>query len=58
MSAIGQPERTTQNRVIALLREELGYDFLGDWTKRANCNIEECLRVFIQKQFNFLLRET
>ncbi len=34
MSPIGQPERVTQNRVIALLRDELGYDTLGDWTDR------------------------
>ena len=43
MLDIGQPERTTQTRVIALFREELGYDYLGDWTERANSNIEEGL---------------
>ena len=43
MSAIGQPERHTQNRVITLLRQELGYRFLGDWTDRHNSNIEEHL---------------
>lgn len=41
---IGQPERATQNRVVALLRDELGYRGLGDWTDRAdNSNIEETL---------------
>ena len=41
---IGQPERTTQNRVIELFRNELGYRYLGDWTDRAtNSNIEEGL---------------
>ena len=41
---IGQPERATQHRVIALLRDELGYDYLGDWTHRTdNSNIEEHL---------------
>ena len=44
MSTIGQPERETQNRVIALFRNELGYRYLGDWTDRPdNSNIEETL---------------
>ena len=42
MSSIGKPERATQNRVIALFRDELGYRYLGDWTDRdGNSNIEE-----------------
>ena len=44
MSPIGQPERATQNRVIALFRDELGYRYLGDWSDRpANSNIQEDL---------------
>jgi len=44
MSTIGQPERATQNRVIALFRDELGYCYLGDWTDReGNSNVEEKL---------------
>jgi type I restriction enzyme R subunit len=44
MSTIGKPERVTQDRVIALFREELGYRYLGDWSDRAaNSNIEEKL---------------
>jgi len=44
MSTIGQPERATQDRVIALFRDELGYRYLGDWTDRdGNSNIEEGL---------------
>jgi type I restriction enzyme R subunit len=44
MSDIGKPERTTQNRVIALFRDELGYRYLGDWADRdGNSNIEEGL---------------
>jgi type I restriction enzyme R subunit len=44
MSVVGQPERTTQNRVIALFRDELGYRYLGDWADRGgNSNIEEGL---------------
>ena len=41
MSTIGQPERATQNRVLTLFRDELGYRQLGDWTDRPNnSNIE------------------
>ncbi len=41
---IGQRERVTQNRVIALFRDELHYWYLGDWTYRdGNSNIEEGL---------------
>lgn len=44
MIIIGQPERTTQNRVIALFRDELGYQYLGDKTDLPNnSNIEEAL---------------
>ena len=43
MSTVGQTERETQARVIALFRDELGYDYLGDWTDRVNSNIEEGL---------------
>jgi type I restriction enzyme R subunit len=44
MSDIGKPERATQNRIVALFRDELHYDYLGDWTDRPNnSNIEEGL---------------
>ena len=44
MPPIGQSERATQNRVIALFREELGYTYLGDWGDRlGNSNVEEGL---------------
>jgi hypothetical protein len=43
-SQIGKSERTTQNRVIKLFNDELGYRYLGDWTDRENnSNIEEGL---------------
>src|SRR2546427_12333202 len=42
LSNVGQPERATQDRVIALFRDELGYRYLGDWIDRdGNSNIEE-----------------
>ena len=44
MNDIGKPERATQDRVIALFRDELGYRYLGDWRDRdGNSNIEENL---------------
>jgi type I restriction enzyme R subunit len=44
MPNIGQPERATQDRVVALFRDELNYRYLGDRTDRAgNSNIEESL---------------
>jgi len=44
MNNVGKLERLTQNRVITLFREELGYRYLGDWTDReGNSNIEEDL---------------
>src|ERR1035437_243693 len=44
MSDVGKTERITQNRVIRLFHEELGYRYLGNWTDRPNnSNIEETL---------------
>ena len=44
MSTIGQIERLTQNRIIKLFREQLGYQYLGNWEDRFNnSNIEETL---------------
>ncbi|MGQ0801639.1 MAG: type I restriction endonuclease subunit R [Pseudomarimonas sp.] len=44
MNAVGQPERATQNRVIRLFCEQLGYRYLGDWSERTgNSNVEESL---------------
>ena len=50
MSAVGQKERATQNRVVALFRDRLGYDYLGDWADRDNnSNVEEThLRSFLK----------
>jgi type I restriction enzyme, R subunit len=39
---IGQMERVTQNRIVKLFREKLGYEYLGNWEERLNNhNIEE-----------------
>jgi len=44
MNSIGQSERATQDRIISLFRDELGYRYLGDWRDRAdNSNVEEDL---------------
>jgi type I restriction enzyme, R subunit len=42
MSAIGTPERETQERVLKLFKSELRYRYLGNWIDRPNnSNIEE-----------------
>ena len=44
MSTVGQRERRTQRRVVTLFREQLGYDYLGDWTDlEGNANIDQAL---------------
>src|SRR4051812_9156546 len=50
MSTIGQIEKKTQQRVVKLFREKLGYDYLGDRTDReGNRNIEpELVRAFLR----------
>lgn len=52
MSTVGQKERVTQNRVIKLFEEQLGYDYLGNWEERENNrNIEtEYLSQWLKSQ--------
>jgi len=52
MNAFAVPERITQDRVVRLFRDELGYRYLGDWTDRdGNSNIEEpLLTAWLTKQ--------
>jgi type I restriction enzyme, R subunit len=41
MSNVGQLERKTQDRVVGLFRESLGYRYLGNWeTRLGNSHIE------------------
>jgi type I restriction enzyme R subunit len=41
MNGVGQPERATQDRIVRLFRDELGYRVLGDWTDRGGNNVED-----------------
>ena len=42
MGKIGDIERITQNRIVELFKNQLEYDYLGDWQDREdNSNIEE-----------------
>ena len=43
MTTVGQIEKRTQARVVALFRERLGYDYLGDKSDLDNRNIEATL---------------
>ena len=36
MSTVGEKERRTQDRVITLFSDTLGYAYLGDWQDRPN----------------------
>lgn len=52
MSTVGQTEKRTQQRVVKLFRDTLGYEYLGDWTEREdNGNTEPgLLRTFLKKR--------
>ncbi len=52
MSTVGQKERATQDRVVKLFCEQLGYRSMGNWGYRSdNSNIEEVdLRPFLKRQ--------
>lgn len=40
MTTVGQREKATQARVVALLQHRLGYRYLGNWIDRDNSNID------------------
>jgi type I restriction enzyme, R subunit len=52
MNTVGEIEKKTQQRVVRLFRDQLGCDYLGDWTEReGNRNIEEdLLRAFLREK--------
>lgn len=54
MSNIGDTERITQNRIVKFFKDELNYDYLGNWEyRKENSNIEtELLEAFLKKQGN------
>ena len=44
MSDVGQVERKAQKRVVALIRDQLGYEYGGNWAHReGNSNVETAL---------------
>jgi type I restriction enzyme R subunit len=48
--SIFEKERKTQNRVIGLFHNMLGYTYIGDWQDRENSNIEQgYLRKYLKK---------
>ncbi|MCZ7616191.1 MAG: type I restriction endonuclease [Ignavibacteriaceae bacterium] len=53
MSEVGQRERETQNRIVKLFKDKLGYTYLGNWEERENnSNIEEELLTSYLKRKN------
>ena len=43
MRTVGQLEKQTQKNVIEFFKQELGYDYLGNWQHHDNSNIEKKL---------------
>ena len=52
MTTVGQIERLTQDRVVALFQTHLAYDYLGNWEDREiNGNIEtKILHQYLRKR--------
>ena len=51
MSKVGEIERATQNRVVKLFTEKLGYEYLGNWEEREgnSCIEQDALRAFLAR---------
>ena len=51
MNTSNTTEKQTQDRVIKLFSDELGYEYLGNWAEReGNSNVEELqLKAFLEK---------
>lgn len=48
---VGQGESKTQDRVVKLFKEKMGYSYLGSWEDRDNSNIEETYLIkFLERQ--------
>ncbi|MGL5914062.1 MAG: type I restriction endonuclease subunit R [Bacteroidales bacterium] len=54
MAQIGDRERATQNRLVGLFKNELKYNYLGNWEERENNrNVEEdLLRKYLSKHYS------
>ena len=54
MGKVGQIERITQNRIVQLFKNQLQYEYLGNWEERDNnSNIEEAeLRKYLQSKYS------
>ncbi len=50
--SVGQIEKQTQDRVVALFRDRLRYSYLGNWKDRPNnpCIEPELLAAWLRKQ--------
>lgn len=45
MTTVGQIETKTQQRIVTLFREQLGYDYLGDWSDRGTIRADESEKI-------------
>jgi len=58
MNEVGQIERITQDRVVKLFQDELGYKYLGNWEERENNSNIEREKVHSIKPFNCFCRRS